>query len=1222
MFIVICVLCWISVSSAQQHENSSLTTFAEEQEFISAQTLYRDSCFQLAREQFTSFISRYPNSIRQQEAMFLLADCFFQSSQFQLAALKYDEFIYKYPTSYYVPEVYCKLGQTYVHLNKIPDAIRILKIILDNYGERKIAGEAAYWIGESYLHSGDMQNAVKYYTLAYENYPRNRFCDDAIYSIAWIYQNQLEFSKASEWYEKLISVFPQSPLISGAHIRIGESYYFAKNYHRAINELQKSRENIHGEEALGNADYLIAEAFFKLGDFAEAQKRYEQFLMDHPQHNLVPEIRYDLGWLYLKQKEFSKSIETFGVVTSRSDELGQAALYQRSVAERLSGKEDTSLNTLNEVIVRNLQNEWLCSALYDAGVLLFERGKFSKAKLYFQRLTTEYPKSEIYPDGCLLLGECLIVEGNFKDAMQWFDQAVLNQNASFETRVNARFRSAQCSLRLKNFREATEKFGVFISTYQKHPKTIEARYWQAEAAYRLGSYDSSFAAFQEVASSSVSKEREVSLYGAAWSFYKLGFYTRAIELFEKLIVEFPKSNVTFDSRLRIADAYCMSKDYKKAIDSYRSVIRLYPDSTSIDYAYYQLGMCYLKDGDISGSFNSFGEFIKALPKSPLADDAQFSLGWINERQKEYSEAIKEFQKLVREYPTSELVPLAYCELGDCFCTTKQYVPAEQAYLEVVRRYPQSMYADRATSSIRNSLSAQEKESDTTKVATDTVKGDLNIPVPQQLKVAPEKISREDSLAPIQITRKQSTLGDSRGRETVELLAKNENEINLSNGSKYAGMVRTGLGTYFTPLVKFQFGQVLQDFHYAIDFDYHLTKGFATYTDQSGGRLSLTGGTILRSTSSIFNNTTADGRVDLSSESYNFYGSEKPATTRDVSNFRLQTTATNKLTAPIPYIVDVMVGNLDVTDSSTTATEVQFGIGGKADFSLYSIPIQVKVNLLAASGGLWFTDLAATNQYHWLERILIQASLHLYWASGTVGQDIVRLRPNLSVNYQLDSQHRVFVAYDPSIIPMTRATYLSRNRYFALSSNIRHKDITDAGEVGVESEWSETLQSKFIVDVHSMRDNAFFSPVQSQPGWVLVYGGRTTIVTARAEMVAKLTVNDYFGASLLFRSAEDSFLGKRLPYVPAMEGGCNVYHQFDFNARVGADIHFIGKRYEDTTSNTMIPGFVVLNITGEYTLLDYLKVSLGILNLMNSKYYLWKGYQEFPLTVHFAVQLNW
>jgi TolA-binding protein len=722
-FLLFCIVAsgFFDPSLAQNVTPQQTPTIAEEQDYAFAYGLYRDSLFQLAGQQFESFVMKYPNSFKQQEATFLGIECLFRSSQFKIASIKYNKFIEQFPTSRYVPEAYLKLGQSRIHMKKSGEAIAALKVVLDTYGESEKAGEAAYWIGEAYLQNDDNQNAIKYYTLAYENYPKNRLRDYTLYSIAWTYQKQTEYGKAAAWYDTLISGFPQSTLTPGAYVHIGECYYYAKDYQRAIAALSKSRSDIHDEEELGNADYLIAESFYKLNDNARAQKGYEQFLIDHPHHKLVPEVTYVLGWSLFNQKNYLKAAEIFKNLAERNDELGHASLYRQSVIERLMGNTDQSLQTLNEVLKRDPQGEWSDNALFDLGMIFFTENNFDKAKSYVQRLVTEFQKSDVLADGYRLLGECFLVENKVSEAQIVFEKAASISDAPLDVKVEASFQSAVCLFKLKKYKDSAVKFSSLNEQYPKHPKLAEAKFYQAEAEYRLGNFGAATRFYQESFESSGTTKREESLYGIAWSLLKQGKFQQAIESFERFLVSYPKGKFAFDARVRLGDSYFFQKEYKKAIGSYRAVIRLYPDSSSIDYAYYQLGQSCFRDGNNTEAFHVFDGLIKALPQSQFADDAQFAQGWINFQRKEFGEAIGEFQQVIKKYPNSELVPRAYYSLGDSYYNLQQYGAAEKSYREVLRQFPKSPYAADAITGIQYCYTAQGKDLEAVEVLDDFIK---------------------------------------------------------------------------------------------------------------------------------------------------------------------------------------------------------------------------------------------------------------------------------------------------------------------------------------------------------------------------------------------------------------------------------------------------------------------------------------------------------------------
>jgi TolA-binding protein len=718
---------------AQQINSTAPRTISEEQDYAFAIGLYRDSIFQIASQQFENFVKQYPNSVKHEDAVLYCAECDFQLMQYESAVRGYTNFIKAYPASQLLGQACFRLGQAQLNLKRSADAVKSFKMVLDNFGDSDIAGEAAYWIGESYLRDDDTQNAIKYYTLAYENYPKNHLRDYALYSVGWVHQKRGEYAQAAEWYEKLIAQYPQSNLFAATHIRIGECYYYAQDYRKAIDTLKASLVNIHQEEELGNADYLVAEAYYKTGDFAEAQKRYTQFLADHITHKLVPEVTYDLAWSYLKQKDYSSALKIFQRLVVQQDGLGNAALYRSGECERLLGRKDTALQVFRDVVKRDSLGDWADNALFDAGSIYFEEGNAQAAKLLFQRVATEYSKSDVLADAERMLGECFLTEENYQEAQPWFEKALSVPAVSFDVKVAASYQSAWCLFKVKHYRDAAQKLSEFIQTYPQHPKATDAKYWLAEAKYQLGDYDASSKLYSDASAGNGAKQEE-ALYGIGWSYFKQAKFTEAVEAFEKLIATYPHGKIAFDARLRMADAYFYLKNFKSAENSYRTIIRLYPDSGSIDYAYYQLGQSYFKDGDNAEGYKAFQGLINALPKSSLADDAQFALGWINFQKKDYSEAIKEFQQLIKTYSKSELVPRSYYSIGDCYYNLQQYAAAEKSYREVLRQYPKSQYVADATTGIQYCFIAEGKDAQALEVIDEFVKENPNSPVAEELQL--------------------------------------------------------------------------------------------------------------------------------------------------------------------------------------------------------------------------------------------------------------------------------------------------------------------------------------------------------------------------------------------------------------------------------------------------------------------------------------------------------
>jgi outer membrane receptor protein involved in Fe transport len=74
--------------------------------------------------------------------------------------------------------------------------------------------------------------------------------------------------------------------------------------------------------------------------------------------------------------------------------------------------------------------------------------------------------------------------------------------------------------------------------------------------------------------------------------------------------------------------------------------------------------------------------------------------------------------------------------------------------------------------------------------------------------------------------------------------------------------------------------------------------------------------------------------------------------------------------------------------------------------------------------------------------------------------------------------------------------------------------------------------------------------------------------------------------------------------------------------VSADVRFVGERTTDLAGTAALSKYAVVDVSGEYAPLDFLRLSAGIKNLTNSQFETWRGYREFPFTVRVDAQIKW
>jgi outer membrane protein assembly factor BamD len=118
-----------------------------------------------------------------------------------------------------------------------------------------------------------------------------------------------------------------------------------------------------------------------------------------------------------------------------------------------------------------------------------------------------------------------------------------------------------------------------------------------------------------------------------------GYYTKAIEHYEKLQARYPFGKNAAQAQLDLAYAYYKDEEQESAIAACERFIKLYPRQKHVDYAYYLRGLSNFSQGkglaerflpiDTSQrdqgaalkSFQDFSELIKRFPRSKYVSDA-------------------------------------------------------------------------------------------------------------------------------------------------------------------------------------------------------------------------------------------------------------------------------------------------------------------------------------------------------------------------------------------------------------------------------------------------------------------------------------------------------------------------------------------------------------------------------------------------------------------------
>lgn len=97
-----------------------------------------------AREQFSLFLKRYPDSPEAKDALYWIAESYYREGKFEEAILEFQRFIDTYPKDERVPLSYLKQGLSLINIGREEEAKLFLQTLIDKFPkseEAKIARE-------------------------------------------------------------------------------------------------------------------------------------------------------------------------------------------------------------------------------------------------------------------------------------------------------------------------------------------------------------------------------------------------------------------------------------------------------------------------------------------------------------------------------------------------------------------------------------------------------------------------------------------------------------------------------------------------------------------------------------------------------------------------------------------------------------------------------------------------------------------------------------------------------------------------------------------------------------------------------------------------------------------------------------------------------------------------------------------------------------------------
>lgn len=249
----------------------------------------------------------------------------------------------------------------------------------------------------------------------------------------------------------------------------------------------------------------------------------------------------------------------------------------------------------------------------------------------------------------------LLAEHAFGDRLYWTASRVLER---FLKKYPEERRAGEATLLLGKSQFGLGDFQHALDNFRKAQRFSappgrpeEARFWEAEALFRLKRYSDARALYNAIlATNAAAPVAPDAMYGLAWSELELKHREAAVAAFRQLLKTWPDSPLSPSATFYLARTLVELKKPAEAISLLEPFASHYANHALVPDAQYLLGWSRLAAGKTAEGLSDLRAFVAQYPRHELVGAARRAIVDTLLRQGKKSELGQEYQALITQSP--------------------------------------------------------------------------------------------------------------------------------------------------------------------------------------------------------------------------------------------------------------------------------------------------------------------------------------------------------------------------------------------------------------------------------------------------------------------------------------------------------------------------------------------------------------------------------------------
>lgn len=619
------------------------------------------------------------------DEQYAVAAGLYARQEWQAAADEFQALLTQFPTHERVDSARYFRAESLVQLGKYAEAKTGFAEFLAKHGGHRLARQALFRAGEAAFLSGAADEARRELSLFTKRYPQDSLNAYALGYLGEAYLAAGQYADAHTVFQECLRRFADGPLAGDCRFGLARVHEQRKEFDPA--------EKLYAQLAADKQSPYADDAQLQRGLMAHHRERHTDaiaafvaLVADFPDSDLCPHARYWLGMCQSAREDWKDAAQTLVQLSQDAPDhaLSPAIEFAAGVAVRKSGQASDALAHFDRVLSQWPKSEWADDCLQAKIQVALE----AKLDLPLDELATDFdkrfPDSKLRPAVRLALGRWQLAREEFAAAVEPLRDYLKSEPDSADSaRCRAQLVAAQAGVKQFDDAEATLK-----ELSRRSPKNMlipPATLHLADSAQAAGEHELAIRLYEPLANEGNSPDvRAKALAGLARAQARSEGGAKSAETLERIVEEHPESAEAPAAALLRARELDKLDQTTEALAAYQLLLEKYPASRQVPQALFGAARLLERLDQKSAAAEKLERLVKDHSDVPYIDAVLYQQAWLLADLDRDAEADVAFSRISKRHRDSRYWADATFRVAERAAQAKDYDQAGKLVAELLR----------------------------------------------------------------------------------------------------------------------------------------------------------------------------------------------------------------------------------------------------------------------------------------------------------------------------------------------------------------------------------------------------------------------------------------------------------------------------------------------------------------------------------------------------------